>query len=223
MHKCNSYCKKVARRRGKANVSYCRFKFPRQETTEFKLNNVAKSIAARKTPSKIRLYDIPRKASETRINDYNPQCLYVARCNIDLQFVNEASSAVCDYICKYQTKAEKTGLNIKFANSSKSTSSILWTLALSGMQNRDVGSVEAADSLLGHWQTKTDSSTVIKWMDTSEDKKRMLKTRSELEMDEKSTDIWKIDTVNERLLLSLYVLYYCMYYYFIMVTVCVDC
>ena len=123
---------------------------------------------------------------------------YVARCNIDIQFVNEASSPVCDYICKYQTKAEKTGLNIKFAKSSKSTSSTLWSLALSGMQDRDVGSIEAADSLLGHWQTKTDPSTHIKWVDTSENKNRMLKKRKDLLKAEKSTDIYTIDTVTDR-------------------------
>ena len=143
-----------------------------------------------------RLYELPRKSGEERINDYNPACLYVAQCNIDLQFIKEESSTVCDYICKYQTKAEKTGLNLKFGKSAKSTSSTLWSLALSGMQNRDVGTMEAADALLGHWLTKTDPKTFVKWVDTSENKKRMLKPKKELLNNLDSTDIYQIDNVN---------------------------
>lgn len=92
------------------------------------------------------MYELPRSDQETRINDYNPACLYVARCNLDIQFVKEKSSTVCEYICKYSTKAESTGINIKFDNSARSTTSTLWSLALSGMNNRDIGTIEAADS-----------------------------------------------------------------------------
>ena len=81
LHKCNSYCKKRSRRKG--NAAYCRFKFPREQQTSFKLHDVAKSIAAKHTPSKLRLYELPRKKDEERINDYNPACLYVAKCNLE--------------------------------------------------------------------------------------------------------------------------------------------
>ena len=108
-HYCNNYCTKTYHSRS-CNRKYCIFKFPRNERTNFILNDVAASIAARKTPKNMRMYELPRKSNEVFINDYNRKCLLQARCNIDLQFISESSCKVSEYVCKYSTKAETANL-----------------------------------------------------------------------------------------------------------------
>ena len=63
---------------------------------------------------------------------------------------------------------------------------------------RDVGSIEAADSLLGHWLTKTDPNTFVKWVDTRLDNKRRLRPKKDLLVNQDSTDIFLPDNVNDR-------------------------
>ena len=117
-HYCNHYCTKTFY--GCSNscrTKYCRFKFPRNEKSYFVLNDVAAAIAARKTPKNLRLYELPRKTDEIYINDYNPACLKVTRCNIDLQFISEKSCKVTEYVNKYCTKAETAQLQDPFSKS----------------------------------------------------------------------------------------------------------
>ena len=66
------------------------------------------------------------------------------------------------------------------------------------MSNRDVGILEAVDTLLSQWLTKIEPDTHIKFINTYENKKRRLKTRKELEMDPSSTNIFAIDFVDDR-------------------------
>ena len=196
-HYCNNYCQQIYKGKQKS-VKYCRFKFPRELNLSFKLNDVAKSIAARGTPKKLRLYDLPRGEDEKCINDYNPAVLYVARCNMDLQFISESSCTVTEYVCKYQVKPEKANLEVNFNKSAKSTASALWSCAISGCQSREVGSIEAADTLQGRWLTKTDPHTFIKFVDTRFAKRRKLKPSNELHANLDSNDIFILDNVDDR-------------------------
>ena len=197
-HHCNKYCKRTFKGK-RSSADYCRFKFPRGERQKFVLNDVAKSIAARKTPNKIRLYDLPRTKDEVDINDYNPVLLSVARSNIDLQFISEKSCTVCQYICKYSTKAEKANIEIDFSKSAKSTTSTLWKLGLAGLQSREVGTIEAADTLLRHYLTKNDPKTIIKWVDTRYAKRRKVKTNQQMLCEaENLKTIFLADNVDDR-------------------------
>ena len=55
-----------------------------------------------------RLYDLPRKSNEVRINDYNPAILLALEGNMDIQFI-AAKSAILNWYCtKYTTKAEES-------------------------------------------------------------------------------------------------------------------
>ena len=192
---CNNYCTRTYSGKNAKNVKYCRFKFPREVTKIFILNPVAKSIAARKTPKKMRLYELTRTSQEVSINDYNPACLYVAQCNLDLQFIAEKSSTVCEYVCKYQTKCETSNLNVQFSKSANSTTSRLWSLGLSGLQSREVGILEAVDTLLGHPLVQTDPLTFVKWVDTRYKKNRRLKKVGERSNQE---SIFMKDNVDDR-------------------------
>ena len=193
-HKCNDYCTKTYSGKKVKGKKYCRFKFPRQPRKDFKLNDVAQSIAARKTPKKLRLYELPRSSDEVSINDYSPVCLMVSRCNIDLQFIAEKTCTVAEYVCKYQTKAETSSLSVQFSKSANSTKSRLWSMGLLGLQSREVGILEAIDTLLGHPLIKTDPKTLIKWVNTNHKKNRRLK-----KVEERSgNDIFAIDNVDDR-------------------------
>ena len=57
-----------------------------------------------------KMYTLPRLAQEIRINNYNPVLLLLWKANIDLQFVDESSLAVAQYIMGYVTKAERSNM-----------------------------------------------------------------------------------------------------------------
>ena len=74
---------------------------------------------------------------------------------MDLQFIKERTCTVAHYIGKYAFKAEETNLNADFLRSTKSPQSVLYSIALKGLAGREVGTIEAADTLLGHFLVKT--------------------------------------------------------------------
>ena len=196
-HYCNSYCTRTYT--GKVQkTKYCRFKFPRDECLNFILNDVAKSIAARRTPKKMRLYDLCRDKNETNINDYNPACLEETGGNMDLQFIGEESCTACDYTCKYATKAETTNIEDSFKKSARSTHSTLWSLAVAGLKSRDVGDIEVGESIEGYPITETDPDTYIKYVNTAYNKNRFLKPMNKMMADESSKEIFFTDNVEDR-------------------------
>ena len=200
VHRCNEYCTRTYQIKNNRQTKCCRFKFPRQERDTFLLNDLAASAAAKKTHSKIRLYELPRTKHESNINDYNPILLYMWWSNMDLQFIKEPTCTVSHYIGKYAFKTEETNLNADFLKSTKNPRSTLWSIGLKGLAGREVGTIEAADTLLGHFLVKTDPSTIIRFVDTSLHKFRKLKTKQELLSMESSnsTDIFVPNNIDDR-------------------------
>ena len=94
-HRCNNYCL----RRTKTGKHRCTFSFPRDVRSKPVLHSVLASIVSRQSQSyRRRLYELERKSSEQRINDYNHILLWLWRGNIDLQFIGEESETLVDYI-----------------------------------------------------------------------------------------------------------------------------
>ena len=60
------------------------------------------------------MYELERKESETRINDYNPLLLMLWKANIDVQFVADDGMAITTYITDYLTKAERSHIQQTF-------------------------------------------------------------------------------------------------------------
>lgn len=193
MHKDNSYCLRNKKTNtGLTNI--CRFGFPRPITDSFIVRDVATSIAGRRQlKTKSRLYDLPRNADETHIYDYNPAILLTWHGNMDIQFIGEISGALSSYVTKYQTKPEKTNTAQTFdvINSTKSLSNKLWNIGLRSFGNRECGSLEASDTLLGIPLFRTDPQTTIKWLGVSFNRNRRLKSKKDIEqLDTESTEIF---------------------------------
>ena len=169
MHRCNSYC--MRSKKTKCSIrKVCRFGFPRPETKTFHLRTVVESIAGRKAlKTNSRLYDLPRKSGETRVNDYNPAILLAWEGHMDLQYIGEHSAVLNWYCTKYATKAERSHANSAFteSTSTKSVASQLWNIALRSLSNRECGALEASDTLLSIPLYFTDPSTVIRWVDVN--------------------------------------------------------
>ena len=197
-HYCNNYCQRTRNLKNKGKVRSCRFGFERPQNVIFKLNPVIKSTVSRKTGGKTRLYELPRRAFEKDINDYNPIILYAWQSNMDLQFISENSQMLTEYLGKYATKTEKSNINTNFLQSTKTIHSNLRSLAVTGMSSREIGSIEAADSNLGHWLFKTDKNTTIKYVNTNEFPNRLLKNKHILVSNLKSTDIFLPSPVYDR-------------------------
>ncbi|XP_074111642.1 uncharacterized protein LOC141535587 [Cotesia typhae] len=175
----------------------CRFGFPRPVSENFVLRDTATSIAGRRNlKSKSRLYDLPRNENEVNINDYNPSVLSVWEGNMDIQFIGEKSTILTQYITKYATKREitKSSETINEINSTKTLPQLLWKIAFRSLTHREVGALEAADTLLGISLHGTDSETIIKWLDVRMIRNRKLKTKAEIEElehnDPESTEIF---------------------------------
>ncbi len=89
-----------------------------------------------KTNTRQRVYDLPRKGQEARINDYNPFLLHLWKANVDVQYIAETSMALTGYITAYVTKAEKSAMQDTFAELSSLSSTgttlykKLWKFAL---------------------------------------------------------------------------------------------
>ena len=141
MHKCNAYCtRRIKIGRGKY-IKRCRFNFPRKATSTASVNPLDKS------KTRQRVYDLPRKSEEARINDYNPLLLLLWKANVDVQYIAENSMALTGYITAYVTKAEKSAMQQEFADlaSSGNLYSRLWKFAYNCFKNREVGLYEAPD------------------------------------------------------------------------------
>ena len=196
-HRCNSYCEKRLNRKF-GSIKTCRFQFPRVVTPVFKLNSVTQSSAAKRTSKQVRLYDLPRSAEEVFINDYNPACMTVMQCNMDIQYIKDSTGSVPDYVCKYITKAETSDMNVKFANSTLGPHSSILSSSVSCLSKRNCGAIEAADANLGHWLVRTDKNTKVKYVNTNKEPTRKLKTKSQLLSDLDSTDIFCPNDMNSR-------------------------
>jgi len=119
-----------------------------------------RSVAGRKAlKANSRLYDLPRKKGEVRINDYNPAILLAWERNI---YIGERSAVLNCYCTKYATKAEKSHANTAFTDavSNKSLWSRLWHVAMRPLSHRECGALEASDTLLGIPLYYTDPDTV---------------------------------------------------------------
>ncbi len=146
MHKCTKYCMKTRKINGHF-MRRCKSNFPRSVTSKACLNlPVEASLAKFK-----RIYDLPRKAEEVRINDYNPLLLYLWKSNIDIQYIAESSMALAGYVTSYVTKAEKSDLQDVWADlaSSGDLYSRLWKFAKNCLKKREVGLYQACDLLVG--------------------------------------------------------------------------
>lgn len=106
-HKHNSYCMRN-KKTERGIMKVCRFRFDRPVTEEFVLRNVQTSIVGRRNlKTKTRLYDLPRKPTESNINDYVPILMMLWNGNMDVQFVGDHTTALVTYILKYILKSEK--------------------------------------------------------------------------------------------------------------------
>ncbi len=99
-----------------------------------------------KSKTRQRVYDLPRKSEEARINDYNPLLLLLWKANVDVQ--PETTMALTGYITAYVTKAEKSAMQQEFADlaSTGTLYSRLWKFAHKCFKNRETG---AGDLITG--------------------------------------------------------------------------
>ena len=150
-HHCNSYCMHSKKTKS-GHRKVCRFGFPRPETDTFKMHYVVESIAGRKAlKSNSRLYDLPQKPGEVRVNDYNPTTLLAWEGNMDLQYNSEKLAILNWYTTKYATKSEKSHANNVFSDvdSTKSLPGKLWSIAMRAFSHRECGALEVGDTLRG--------------------------------------------------------------------------
>ena len=76
-------------------------------------------------------------------------------------------------------QALETNLNNDFLRLTLSPRRTLWLIAVKGLGGREVGTIEAADTLSGHFLVKTDPN-IKRFADTSLHKIRKLKSKEEL-------------------------------------------
>ena len=180
LHKCNKYC--LRKKQGRKAV--CKFGFPRPVRSQPVLHDVMESIVSRKSGScKKRLYELERRPTEQRINDYPPLIHHMWKGNIDLQFIGEDSESLIDYITKYATKGPTSNLDdIQISNmmSDKSAFSKLLSMSLKLSSKREMGSMEARNYLMGEAALKTDTQFQFINNRFPCHRKRMLKTGNAL-------------------------------------------
>lgn len=133
--------------------------------------------------SKSRLYDLIRTRNEVNINDYNV-AIALAWCgNQDIQYIGENSTALAQYLAKYQTKPEKSHI-VNFAydiNSTKPLRTRLFNFGINSLSNRECGAMEAVDNLLGLSLYATDYNTTFKWIDVNMCRSKKVKSKKEAE------------------------------------------
>ncbi|XP_054266849.1 uncharacterized protein LOC128989020 [Macrosteles quadrilineatus] len=193
MHHHNSYCMRTKKTKTGFRKA-CRFGFPRPITGNLVLRDVVESVAGRKAlKSKSRLYDLPRTPSESFVNDYNPAVLLAWNGNVDIQYVGESTSILHWYVTKYTTKSEQSHAGQVFTeiNSTKSLASRLFNVGLRALNNRECGSLEASDTLLGIPLYGTDPETTIRWLDVGMTRRKRLQKIDKIRsMDPSSTNIF---------------------------------
>ena len=189
LHRCTNYCKRRTKVKN-AYITKCRFGFPRDPCECAVLNPVEECLKSRK-----KIYNLPRAAEESRVNDFNPLLLLMWKANMDIQFISESSLALAHYVTGYVTKAEKGNMQDVWqqVNSNASLYSKLWSFGVRSFRSRECGLYEASDLLLGdHLYEKSEQ---VKWVDVSlpHKRKRRLKDHNVLlkmqESDPNSTDI----------------------------------
>ena len=104
LHKCTNFCLR-SRKVGEHYIRTCRHNNPRKVTNEACINPIDPSLRKRQ-----RVYVLPKKQSEARVNDYNPLLIYLWKANMDLQYIAESSITLTQYVSSYVTKAEKSAL-----------------------------------------------------------------------------------------------------------------
>ena len=107
---------------------------------------------------------------------------------MDLTYIGENSGRLTNYVTKYACKAEKSHIDADFATTTKSVRSALYSIALKGLHNREVGSLEAADTNLGHFLYKTDRKTTVVILSLGKNRFRKLKRLSDISESD-TTDI----------------------------------
>ena len=190
-HRCNGYCtRRIQTKTGFKSI--CRFSFPCLQRDSLQMHKTKTAIINRRKLKKhSRLYDLPRKANELFINDYNPAIQLVWEGNTDIQFIADSFQIIIDYITKYITKMEKSHLDYESIKSCDSLLQAIWSFAVKATSNREIGSMEAADTLLGHSLYGKDKKTMIRWLDIREIRNRKLKTFEDIKkLDGESTDIF---------------------------------
>ena len=154
------------------------------------LNPMEECLKSRK-----KIYNLPRAAEESRVNDFNPLLLLMWKANMDIQFISESSLALAHYVTGYVTKAEQGNMQDVWqqVNSNASLYSELWSFGVRSFRSRECGMYEASDLLLGdHLYEKSEQ---VKWVAVSlpHKRKRRLKDHNVLlkmqESDPNSTDI----------------------------------
>ena len=148
VHRCNNYCLRSAKYKGRI----CRFSFPREVRSRAILHNVESSFASRKDKSyQKRLYELPRNEHEVKVNDYNPELLYLWKGNMDIQFVCEKSTMLARYIGKYQSKSPRSSFDefdaAQFVDKSKRSE--CYSRCMAVLKKREIGSMEMGNYVLG--------------------------------------------------------------------------
>ena len=193
-HVHNSYCLRNKKNKFGPDESTCRFGFGRTITNSFILRNVQTSISGRRNlKSKSRLYDLVREKHEAFINDFNGPILNAWIGNMDIQYVGDYSTALTIYLTKYILKFEKSSLEDLFKNITNTTSlrSSLYSIGMKMLSHRESGSIEAADTCLGHSLYGTDKDTVIRWLNVFENRSKKIKPLADLmKLDDESTEIF---------------------------------
>ncbi len=197
-HRCNSYClRRSGKQKGKAR---CKFSYPRKCTQKPVLHSVLSSIVSQQSRSyQRRLYELERKQSESRINDYSPILLYLWGGNVDLQFIGENSECLVDYISKYATKGPKSAMDEFIIEKmvQKSDYSKLMSLAMKMLKTREMGAIEARNFIMAENACKMDVRFQFLNAVFPHKRKRMLKNRHQLkQLPEGSKDIWNGDWIS---------------------------
>ena len=199
-HKCQSYCLRRSKsKHGKWKRVKCRFGFPKPVVDRSQLHDVLSSIVGRKTlNAKKSLYDLTRKPNEKFINPYNPIIIYLHKGNMDIQMISENTYSICEYLCKYISKPEKSNTKEFAGDFAKDKDLIgqVYKFAFRALRSREIGAHECADRffLPELWHSSRDFVFVST---TSPNKRsRMLKPRAQLEKDHDSLDIYQPDMMH---------------------------
>ncbi|PIC11777.1 hypothetical protein B9Z55_028857 [Caenorhabditis nigoni] len=175
--------------------SFCRFEFPRPITPTTIVYN--KDQNRHKLPGvKSKEYSLARKPEETMINDYNGPLLLAWGGNIDIQGILGGDSTVLAYVTGYATKSEtsKISKSTLFHDSDNIKEKITeWNMALEMMHQRQAGTPEICDILLGHHLYGFDTGHVFLNTNQSEKRHRKLKPVAKLEEGERATESNAVD------------------------------
>lgn len=203
-HECSpGYCQKP-RKVGKHFTRKCRFHFPRTVSTECVLRDPLETCARRwkNCDSTCRLYDLPRRSHEMKVNDFNIDCLKLWKGNMDIQYIGDKTNAIVNYIVSYITKRELTQLATlwKQVEENGTLKGRLFRFALKSLSMRECGIYEAVDILTG--QALYGKSRQTQWLGAREPSERtqVLKRMGQIRKiaeDEESTDVFENSWISD--------------------------